>query len=97
MQSSPAVKRQQEYYSFRHQCFIEEPFVPITQPDQVYVALHLGWLFSQITEHLFELLVIGFDRFGQKTEGYEPFSLLPQFSIAADFVSHNYLVSVSVP
>ena len=96
MQSSPTIERQQKPYSFRDQYLLEQPLVPIAQPDHVYVALQLAQFFSQIIEHSFELLVIDFDRFGQKTKRGELFSMLvdadlfPQFSIAADFVGHGY-------
>ena len=81
---------------FRYQDLLEQALVSVAQPDHVYITLQFAQFFSQIIEHSFELLVIDFDRFGQKNRRGELFStpvdadVFPQFSIAADFVGHGY-------
>ena len=95
MQSSPAIAREQEPYSFRDQDLLEQPLVSIAQPDHEYIALQLAQFLSQVIDHPFELLVIGFDRFGQKTNRGELFLMLVDKHGAVGildpkFVGHGY-------
>src|ERR1700751_6133117 len=75
-QRSSTVGCEQKPYAVRYQDLVEKPLISISQLDQVYVALQIGWFFLQMAEHPLELLVIIFDRIEQNIDQAELFPLL---------------------